>query len=234
MKKSGVEIGSSQWNQILTEGAAAFGIMLEARQLRLMTLHAVELIRWNRRVNLTRITTPVEVAVKHFLDSLTVVPLIGNRREVLDMGSGGGFPGLPLKVAVPDVRLTLVDSMRKKISFLKYVIRQSGLEGVEAVQARIEQLGKDAFHSCRYDLVVSRALAPLDELVRLAAPFLLPRGVIVALKARRATEEVRVLAQKHRQDPGHFPIKVGEVRELTLPVLNLQRWIVVLENTAGR
>ncbi len=233
MRTVRITIGSEEWNRILSEGAATLGIKLEDRQIRLMALHATELLKWNRRVNLTRITEPVEVAVKHFLDSMAAAPLIGAEKTVLDLGSGGGFPGLPLKVAVPDARVTLVDSARKKVSFLKHVIRQIGLEGVDALQSRVESLGGHPAHRGKYDVVVSRALASLDDFVRLAMPLVASRGVIVALKAGRAADEIRELAARCRKGERQAPIRLVEAKEMILPVMNLRRCIVVLKPAAS-
>jgi len=229
MHQGSMHIGSGEWRRLVKEGAAALGVRLDEGQLRLLALHATELLRWNRRVNLTRISAPVEVAVKHFLDSLAAAPLIGDGPTVLDMGSGGGFPGLPIKVALPHVHVTLVDSVRKKVSFLKHVIRQGGLQGVEALQARIEDLACDAAHRECYQVVISRALAPLDQLARLAVPLLAPGGSIIALKAGQAAAEICAVEKQQRRRTGGLPLRVVSVREVTLPVLNLERRGVVLQ-----
>jgi 16S rRNA (guanine527-N7)-methyltransferase len=234
MNADRIRIGSGQWTRILTEGAAELGVRLDDRQARLLCLHAAELLKWNSRVNLTRITEPVEVAVKHFLDSLAAVPLVGPGVAVLDLGSGGGFPGLPVKVAVPDARVTLLDSVRKKVSFLKNVIRQTGLAGIDAIQGRIEDLGQDPAHHRRYDVVISRALASLDGFAQLALPFVAPGGSIIALKGVRATGEVRDLEAQCRDGREEAGVRVVEIKEVTLPVLNLRRCIVVLKPVKAR
>ncbi len=228
-----MRIGSERWRRLVKDGARSFGVTLDESQLDCMALHAEELLRWNRRINLTAITEPAEVAVKHFLDSLAAVPLVAAGASVLDMGSGGGFPGLPLAAALPQSRVTLVDSVRKKVSFLKHVIRRSGLQGATALQARIEELSGHADHRGRYEAVLARALAPLEELARLAAPLLAPQGAVIALKAERVAEEMRLLEENPRRNTSGLRVRVAEVREVKLPVLNLRRWIVVMKTVHG-
>jgi 16S rRNA (guanine527-N7)-methyltransferase len=136
-----VKIDSEQWRQTVIQGALASGVDVSDDQARIMGRHAVELLQWNRTTNLTAITDPLDVAVKHYVDAVAVAPWIDRGARILDAGSGGGFPGIPLCILRPDLSVTLVDSVRKKVSFLKYAIRMLGLTGIDAVHGRLEDLG---------------------------------------------------------------------------------------------
>jgi 16S rRNA (guanine527-N7)-methyltransferase len=131
-----MKIGSDEWSQVIVDGARAFGLDLDSRHTDRFAAHAAELLHWNKTINLTTITDPYEVAVKHFVDSLAPAELISPGANLLDIGSGGGFPGLPLKVVIPSLSITLVDASRKKVNFLKHVIRTLKLKGIEALHIR--------------------------------------------------------------------------------------------------
>jgi 16S rRNA (guanine527-N7)-methyltransferase len=172
------------WRHLLAEGAACFDIHLSEKQIDLFQVYAQELLAWNRRINLTTITAPAEVAIKHFVDSLAGEGELQTGWRVIDLGSGGGFPGIPLKILRPDLTITLVDAVRKKTSFQKQACRQLGLKDIWAVHARIENLAHAPDHKNRYDAVVTRALTNLPRLCELSAPLLNATGVIIAYRGR--------------------------------------------------
>jgi len=180
----GNRVGSPAWRRLLVQGAASFGFQLAERQVALFTAYAEELLAWNRRINLTTITAPTDIAVKHFIDSLPGAEALKPGWRVLDMGSGGGFPGIPLKIVRSDLDITLVDSVRKKVSFQKQVCRLLGLSGIHCVHARIEDLGQDSNHMGPYNAVVSRAFTDIEALCGLAAPLLTETGSVVAYRGR--------------------------------------------------
>jgi 16S rRNA (guanine527-N7)-methyltransferase len=184
-----VEINSEQWRQTVIRGASACGLEGTAEQARFMQRHALELLNWNRTTNLTAITDPLGVAVKHYVDSLAAALWIGRGARILDAGSGGGFPGIPLKIMRPDLTLTLVDSVRKKVSFLKYAIRTLNLKGITAVQGRLEELGSLQPYRNNYDLVVCRAFSSLEDFTRLTLPFLSAGGSLLAMKGPQAEHD---------------------------------------------
>ena len=151
---------------ILRAAAAHLGIELSEAQRALFQLYCELLLDWNRRVNLTRITDPQEVAIQHFLDSLTyllVFPLPAPPRglRLIDVGSGAGFPGLPLKIVRPELQVTLLEAVGKKTVFLEHVVAKLHLSDVEVINARAEQLAHDPAHRERYDVAASRAVAGL-------------------------------------------------------------------------
>lgn len=188
-----MEIGSAAWSRLIAEGAAAFGVRLEEAQLARFARHAVELLAWNAVTNLTAITRPEAIARNHFVDALAAAPFLRAGERLLDVGSGGGFPGLPLHVAVAGLETTLIDAVRKKVSFLRHVIRSLGLTGIEARQMRLEDLGREAGAGGVFDAVVTRAALPLATVVRLAAPLLSSGGRIIAYRGAEASEESTVV-----------------------------------------
>ncbi|MEJ2661048.1 MAG: 16S rRNA (guanine(527)-N(7))-methyltransferase RsmG [Desulfobacteraceae bacterium] len=175
-----MEIGSPGWLDIIMQGAAQMGLTVTADQARQFALHGRYLLEWNRRINLTAITEPEDVAAKHFLDAIAPLAHLPGRGCLLDIGTGGGFPGLPLKVMMPELSMTLIDGVRKKVNFVKYVIRQLELENIQALQARAEALGRDKSFMGGFQIIVCRALADLDKLLDLAVPLLAPGGRIIA------------------------------------------------------
>jgi len=146
------------------------------------------LLEWNQRINLTAITDPQEVLIKHFLDSLTFFPSIPGRFKIsgtlslLDVGSGAGFPGLPLQIISPTWQITLLEATGKKVRFLEAVIADLGLIQARAIQGRAEDLAHDPQHRAAYDVVTARALAPLPTLVEYCLPFCKPGGLVIAAK----------------------------------------------------
>ncbi len=176
---------------MLIDGAKRLGISLTRGQVECFQVYYEELIRWNRRVNLTAIVDYEGVQIKHFLDSLTVtLAFTGVPSHVLDIGTGAGLPGIPLKILYPTIGLTLVDSVHKKVAFLHHLIDRLGLEGVEILAERSEQLAQDESYRQRFDLVLSRGVARLATLAELALPFCSLGGTFIAMKKGEVDEEV--------------------------------------------
>ena len=188
------------------------------------------LMEANRRVNLTALRTEEEVVVKHFLDSLTLLalPLWDGPWRVLDLGTGAGFPGLPLKIVRPELEITLLDATRKKVDFVAQAIEALGLKGAKALWGRAEEVARLPEHREAYHRVVARAVAPLCVLAELSLPFLALGGRMVALKGPRAEEELASLPQALALLGG----RLAEVRALALPFLGEGRSLVVLEKGA--
>jgi 16S rRNA (guanine527-N7)-methyltransferase len=183
-------VGSEEWKRYLRQGAEALDIAVTDGQLEAFSLHARELLFWNRRTNLTAITDPAQVAVKHFVDSLVPARLIPAGAAVLDIGSGAGFPGIPLKVVLPNLRATLVDAVGKKVTFLGHVIRLLGLTDIHAVHFRTGQpMTADQAREVvgqGYDIVISRALGSPEALAPMALPLLREQGMIISMRGKGA------------------------------------------------
>ena len=179
----------------LVEGAAGLSVPLDDAQAEQFRIYGDELIAWNRRVNLTAVTDPDDVVTKHFLDSLSVAAALpdGAREadlRLLDVGSGGGFPGIPLAIAFPQWDVALLEATGKKAAFLKHVVVTLALEGTSVITGRAETVAHDPAHREAYDVVVSRAVAPMAVLAELCLPFCRAGGTFIAQKSRGAGEEV--------------------------------------------
>jgi len=164
--------------EILITGAADLGVRLEETQVESFRKYLDELLKWNRKVNLTAIVDPGEIVVRHFLDSLALAGLLPDGMfRAADVGAGAGFPGLPLKIALPGMRLVLVEPARRKATFLRQIIRQLGLQGAEVAEYKVESFARE--HPGGFDVVFSRALAEPARLLPLVAPLLRPSGRVL-------------------------------------------------------
>ncbi len=168
-----MHLGSADWKKLIVDGALRMGIDLSGEHTAAFARHAAELMQWNRKTNLTAITDPKAVALKHFVDCLAPVPKIPQCIRVLDIGSGGGFPGIPLAIVRPDLQVILIDASRKKISFLKHLIRTLPLAHTQALHIRSESLAADPDHAGAYGVIICRAFAALDDFITAAKPVLL-------------------------------------------------------------
>jgi len=171
---------------LLRRDATALGLELTPSQLARFDVYARELADWNRRVNLTAIEAPEEIEVKHFLDSLTIAPVLREHGldsgRLVDVGSGAGFPGLPLQIALPGLRVALIEATGKKARFLKHIVSTLGLAGVDVLNDRAEGLAHDPSLRERFDAAAARAVAEMDALLELTLPFCRQGGLLVAQK----------------------------------------------------
>jgi 16S rRNA (guanine527-N7)-methyltransferase len=175
----------------LIAGAAKLGIELTPEQVSSFEMYYRQLVEWNRRVNLTAIVEYEGVQVKHFLDSLTVAPLIGDHpSRLIDIGSGAGFPGVPLKIACPGIDLTLVESVNKKAAFLHHLVDRLKLDRLEVVAGRAETLAHDERYREQFDIAICRAVAGLATLAELSLPFCAVGGRFIAMKKGGIGDEV--------------------------------------------
>jgi 16S rRNA (guanine527-N7)-methyltransferase len=181
-KHDPMHIGSVKWIDQVVNGAAGLKVAVTAVQAGLFAEHATALLEWNRKINLTAITDPFEVAIKHFVDAVAPLNYIAPDAHVLDIGTGGGFPAIPLKILRPRQPMTLVDASRKKINFIKHLIRKLQLTRIAPLHARAQDLARDPDHSRHYQVIICRALAELPVIMDLASPLLAENGRIIAMK----------------------------------------------------
>lgn len=201
-----------------------FGLALPAPTVTALETFLAELLRWNRKVNLTSITDPAEAREKHLLDSLSLLPLLRGDERLLDIGSGGGFPCIPLKLAAPGLQVVSVDAVQKKIAFQRHVVRQLGLQGFVAEHLRVEQLPAHPLGEGGFNLVVSRAFASLDQFAALALPCLAPGGRIIAMKGVEGEGEL----QRSSEALARLGLVCHELRSLQLPRSGSRRSLIVL------
>ncbi len=231
-----MKIGSKKWRNIIYEGAGKLGIPIEHEKIEKFSIHALELIKWNQKINLTAITDPMEIAVKHFLDAIAPIPHISPTGSLLDIGSGGGFPGIPIKICLPSVSVTLIDAGRKKINFVKHVIRLLALEKIGAVHVRAEDFAKKPERARYYDIIISRALSSMTTFAVTAIPFLQKDGVIIAMKGAVSYHEFRMMESSFKNEPEVWGT-AGErfelhVKRYALPYLNLNRSMICLRKSS--
>ena len=179
------------FEEILAARAAEVGIPLTAEQIGQFSVYHEMLLDWNTRMNLTALTAPEDVAVKHIIDSLTAYDAarFDGARTLIDVGTGAGLPGIPLAVYAPQLTVTLLDSLNKRVRFLTEVTAAMGLQNVRCIHARAEEAARTVEHRAAYDIVVSRAVARLPVLLEYTLPFVRVGGTLLALKGRAYAEE---------------------------------------------
>ncbi len=179
-------------NNLLRTHIEKLGLTLSDKQIEQFLIYEELLVSWNEKMNLTGITESEEIYDKHFADSLTCVlsDKIKEDTKIIDVGTGAGFPGVPLKIYEPSIKLTLLDSLNKRINFLREVSLHLELENVEFLHGRAEDYGKDSDHREQYDIVVSRAVADLSILLEYCIPFIKVGGYFVSHKGKKCHEEI--------------------------------------------
>jgi 16S rRNA (guanine527-N7)-methyltransferase len=214
----------------LSEGAAAIGIRLDQKELDHFAIYYRELLLWNRRINLVSEKSSREIVIRHFLDSLTAASSITRRDGLLiDLGSGAGFPGIPLRIVLPELQLMLVESSRKKTSFLSHIVRALPLEGVTVVRERIEALIGEKALAGSCDTVLSRAAFKLSQLIRMASFFLKEGGILIAMKGTDLGEEMAE-AETILSVVG---MTLTACRDIRVPETDLSRKIIIYQRVSG-
>jgi 16S rRNA (guanine527-N7)-methyltransferase len=231
-----MEIGSAEWKSVIIDGAAELGVEVSEEQAALFAVHAREMVRWNRRINLTAVTDPFEMAIKHYVDCIAAIPLINPGASLLDAGSGAGFPGIPLKIMRPSLNVTLMEARRKRVSFLKHILRTLGLVDVGVLHARLEETAASLPPGNGFDIIVSRAFSHLESFAAHAMPLLNPGGCLVAFKGTQGDKLSRELAGlEHtgvesaagRQIPKESRLHV-DIKSIRLPRLETERTFIII------
>ena len=212
--------------ELLKTSAEKMGIELSQNQLEKFDLYKKLLLEWNEKMNLTAITDDEGIAIKHFADSISVLPLIENKNaSLIDVGTGAGFPGIPLKIANDGFKVTLLDSLNKRITFLEEVKKELGITNLECIHSRAEDGGRNTDLREKFDYCVSRAVARLSVLSEYCMPFVAVGGYFISLKGPDAAEELTE-AQKAISVLGG---KVEKVVEITIPESDLKHCAVVIK-----
>lgn len=221
----------NNWKEKLIKRLADCEISLDDDQAEKLRIYGEELVEWNSKKNLTSITSPEEIAVLHFIDSLLVsgdIPTTENKK-LLDTGTGGGFPGIPLKIFFPELEITLLDSSRKKVSFLKYITRRLKLTKTECINDRAEVYARKNIKT--FDYVVSRAFTSVESFYDMVWPCVKKDGTVLAMKGPETDDEIdKLRASMYKYDG----IEINgndltlEIREYNLPVVKHERKIISL------
>lgn len=212
---------------LLQEAFSAAGFVLSERQTEQFRQYFELLIDWNQRINLTAIEDPVDVVDKHFIDSVLTMKVSGSLagKRLIDVGTGAGFPGVPLKIMAPELSLCLFDSLQKRINFLTELCSSLDLSGVEMVHGRAEEFGRNSDYREQYDLATARAVAKLPVLAELCLPFVKVGGVFIALKGPELEQELNE-SKKALQEMGG---KIMRVENIKLGHDQYERNLVVVE-----
>ena len=209
---------------LLIEGAKTFGIHLDGKAMEAFEVYLRELLKWNQKINLTAIRSEKGIVLKHFLDSLSIHPYLPLDASLLDIGSGAGFPGIPLKIVQPTLGVTLIDSVRKKVDFQRHIIRILRLKGIEAIHGRVQDKGILQRLEGRFDLTLSRAFSDLRTLLILSSPFLKKGGRVIAMKGEVDDKEIQSLT-----DTEGTRYRLQKTVSLTLPFSSFKRTLLLFE-----
>lgn len=207
------------------------GVRLRRSQIAALSLYERELVDWNTRFNLTAIRDPQEIYIKHFLDSLTCLMALRETPpdRLIDIGTGAGFPGIPIKIFYPKTQLTLVESVGKKADFCRHVVHMLDLQGVEVIQERAEVLGQDPVYRERFNWAVARAVAILPVLVEYLLPLVRVGGSMLAMKGESALAEAHSAERALGMLGGHL----RQLIPVTLPGVAEERYLVVIDKVAA-
>ncbi len=205
--------------------AQKLGINISNEQAEKFYLYTNMLLEWNEKINLTAITEQNEIIQKHFIDSLTINKYVNESASIIDVGTGAGFPGIPLKIVREDISVTLLDALNKRINFLNEVIEQNELTNIETIHARAEEAGKNKALRESFDIATSRAVAPLNVLVEYLLPLVKIGGKCICMKGSNAKEEI----ENSRKAISILGGKIEKIEELELPNSDIKRTIIVIK-----
>lgn len=211
----------------LIEGSSKLSIELDADGFESFKTYKSLLKEWNEKINITTITDDIEIDIKHFLDSLTPIKtkLFENSKKIIDVGTGGGFPGIPLKIYNQDLNITLLDSLNKRILFLNEVIHRLNLKGINAIHGRAEELSRRKEYREQYDICISRAVASLDTLSEYCLPFVKVGGYFISMKGPDVEEELKLSKSAINTLGG----KVSKTEKVKIPLSDIEHTLVIIE-----
>ncbi len=215
--------------KILKQGLINQNIHFDHLKIDKLIKYLEMLLDANKEINLTSITDPEEAIYKHFLDSLSVIPCldIQNNIRIIDVGTGAGFPGIPVKIILDDNRITLIDSTNKKVNFLNSVVDQLQITNIDCIHARAEELARNHDHREQYDLVLSRALAPLNLLLELCIPFAKVGGLFIAYKSKEVHKEIEKSEKALKLLGG----RIKDLKKVDVTGIEGERYLVIIEKT---
>lgn len=213
-----------EFKQNMKQYAKKIGIVLEEEQIEQFYQYEKLLLIWNEKINLTAITKPEEIILKHFIDSMTIAKYIGANKTLIDVGTGAGFPGIPLKIIRKDIQITLLDSLNKRVQFLNEIIKQLELKEVETIHGRVEEFGKNKKYREKFDYATSRAVANLTTLSEYLLPLVKIEGKCICMKGSTVKEEI----DQSQKAIAILGGKIEEIEAFQLPESDIDRHIILL------
>ena len=206
----------------LVEKALKIRIELSEHQIEQFYIYMKLLTEWNEKINLTAIIEPKEIILKHFIDSLTISSQIQQSRTIADIGSGAGFPGIPLKIVNPEKELVLIDSLSKRVNFLNEVIKKCNINGITAIHARVEEIGHNSKYRGQFDVTTSRAVAKLNVLLEYMMPLVKLGGKCICLKGPNIDDEIK----ESKKALNILGGEISKIEKLNLPDSDNKRTII--------
>lgn len=213
-----------EFSSKMQEYSNEMGILLKEKQINQFYTYMNLLLEWNKKINLTAITKPEEIILKHFIDSMTIVNDIEKNARLIDVGTGAGFPGIPLKIIREDIEVMLLDSLNKRIIFLQEVIKQLSLMRIEAVHSRVEEFGKNKKYRESFDYATSRAVANLSTLSEYLIPLVKLEGCCISMKGSEIEEEV----QQSKKAILLLGGKIEKIKKFQLPKSDIDRNVIII------
>lgn len=215
----------NKFNELMRFYGEENGITFNEEQLELFFKYMNLLIEWNKKMNLTAIIDLKEIIIKHFIDSLTILNFIKDKKNLVDVGTGAGFPGIPLKIMDQNIEIVLVDSLNKRINFLNEVIKELDLENIKAIHSRVEEFGKNVQYREKFDIATSRAVANLSVLSEYLIPLVKINGECICMKGAEIEAEVNN-SQKAIEVLGG---NIENIVSFELPKTDMKRNIIIIE-----
>lgn len=215
----------SEFKEIIKRQVKLLKIELSEDKIKKFYNYMNLLIEWNQKINLTSITDPKEIILKHFIDSLTINKYIKENTKMIDVGTGAGFPGIPLKILRDDIEIILLDSLNKRIKFLDIVIEELKLNKISTIHSRAEDIGRDEKYREKFDYATSRAVANLSTLAEYLIPLVKIKGEVIAMKGAEIKEELETSKKSINVLGG----KLNSVEEFCLPETNMKRSVIIIQ-----
>lgn len=209
----------------LKEQAEQIEVQLNKQQLEKFYSYMNLLIEWNEKINLTAIIEPEEIIQKHFVDSLTISKYVGDNDSIIDVGTGAGFPGIPLKITKESTNITLLDALNKRLNFLNEVINQNDLKNIQTIHFRAEEVGKNKTYREKFDVATSRAVAALNILAEYMLPLVKVGGKCICMKGSNVAEEIENSKNAIKILGG----EIEKIEEFELPNSDINRTIVIIK-----
>ena len=214
-----------EFSNLMKEYGKEIQIKFTEEQLQKFYEYMNRLIEWNKKINLTAIIEPKEIILKHFIDSLTILKYVNDNEKMLDVGTGAGFPGIPIKIMNENIEITLLDSLNKRINFLNEAINKLELKNISAIHSRIEDYGKNNKYREKYDIVTSRAVANLATLSEYMLPMLKIKGKSICMKGSDIKEEVK----NSKRAIDILGGEIVNIEELVLPKSDNRRNLIIIK-----